>query len=78
MVRFAIRLMMLAVGVLLAIDVLYLVNGSLEMFPTAEQQEKIRTLTGAIAVLLLSVEAALWALLRRTRRAVPLIERSVP
>ena len=65
--RFAIRLMMLAVGVLLAIDVLYLVNGSLEMFPTAEQQEKIRTVTGAIAVLLLMVEAALWALLRGTR-----------
>jgi hypothetical protein len=77
--KIAIRLLMLAIGVVLAIDLLYFVNGSLEMFPTAEQQEKIRTVTGAIAVLLLSVEAGLWALLRRTRpRAAPLIERSVP
>ncbi|HEY0152171.1 MAG TPA: hypothetical protein VGB92_09245 [Longimicrobium sp.] len=65
--RLAIRLMMLAVGLLLAIDLLYLVNGSLEMFPTAEQQDKIRVVTSAIAVLLLLVEAALWALLRGTR-----------
>lgn len=69
--RLAIRLVMLVVGVLLAIDVLYFVNGSLEMFPTAEQQEKIRIVTGTIAVLLLSVEAALWALLRRTRSRTP-------
>lgn len=77
--RHVIRLMMLAVGLLLAIDVLYLVNGSLEMFPTAEQQNKIRTVTGVIAVLLLCAEAGLWALLRRTRtRAAPMIRRSVP
>jgi uncharacterized membrane protein len=67
MVRPAIWSIMVVAGLLLAIDVFYLVNGSLEMFPTAEQQEKIRTVTGAIAVLLLMVEAALWALLRGTR-----------
>ncbi|HEX8211426.1 MAG TPA: hypothetical protein VF584_14740 [Longimicrobium sp.] len=77
--KVAIRLLMLAVGVVLAMDVLYLVNGSLEMFPTEEQQEKIRVVTGAIAVLLLCAEAGLWTLLRRTPpRAAPLIERSVP
>ena len=69
--KIAIRLLMLAVGVVVATDVLYLVNGSLEMFPTAEQQDKIRVLTGAIAALLLLVEAALWALLRRTRVRPP-------
>jgi len=57
---------MLGVGAVLAVDVLYFVNGSLEMFPTDEQQEKVRALTGTIAVLLLSVEAGLWALLRRS------------
>ena len=75
----AIRLLMLAIGMVLALDVFYLVNGSLEMFPTAEQQEKVREVTGAIAVLLLCAEAGLWALMRKTRpRAAPLIERSVP
>ena len=69
--RLAIRLTMVAVGVLLVLDLLYFVNGSLEMFPTDEQQDKIRTLTGVVAVLLLAAEAALWALLRRSgRRAI--------
>jgi hypothetical protein len=77
--KIAIRLLMLALGVVLALDVLYLVRGSLEWFPTPEQQEKVRTVTGTIAVLLLCVEGGLWALMRRTRpRAAPLIERSVP
>lgn len=58
---------MLVVGVLLVADVLYFANGTLEMFPTGEQQEKVRLVTGTIAVLLLSAEVALWALLRRTR-----------
>jgi hypothetical protein len=65
--RLAIRLMMLTVGVVLAIDVLYFATGSLEMFPTAEQQEKVRIVTGAIAVLLLCAEGRLWALLRSMR-----------
>lgn len=77
--RLAIRLMMLAVGVVLAIDVLYFARGSLEMFPTPEQHEKVRIVTGAIALLLLCVEAGLWALLRSTRpREAHLNERSVP
>ena len=65
--RTAIRLAMVVVGVALAVDVVYFFTGSLEMFPTAEQQAKARTVTGAIAVLLVAVEVGLWALLRRTR-----------
>ena len=56
--------MMLALGVVLAVDLLYFAIGSLEMFPTAEQQEKVRIVTGAIALLLLCAEIGLWALLR--------------
>jgi hypothetical protein len=71
MVRLAIRLMMVIAGVLLVLDVLYFVNGSLETFPRDEQQDTIRSLTGFLAVLLLAAEAGLWALLRRSgRRAV--------
>jgi hypothetical protein len=77
--RLAIRLMMLAVGVVLAIDVLYFARGSLEMFPTPEEQEKVRVVTGAIAVLLLCAEGGLWALLRSTRaREAPPSVRFVP
>jgi hypothetical protein len=60
-------MVMLGVGLLLLLDVVYFVRGSLEEFPTAEQQEKIRTVTGVIGASLLVVEIALWRLLRYLR-----------
>ena len=63
--RYAIRLAIVLVGVVLAVDVVYFLVGSQEMFPTAEQQAKVRTVTGAIAVLLVAIEVVLWLLLRR-------------
>ena len=65
---YAILLGMFAVGLLLCIDVAYMLNGSLEEFPTAEQEDKVRRVTVAIALLLLLTEGVLWVLYRRLRR----------
>ncbi|HYJ80296.1 MAG TPA: hypothetical protein VEW03_11865 [Longimicrobiaceae bacterium] len=62
-------LAMVAVGVVLALDLAYLARGSLELYPTEEDQEKVRLVTGVLAVLLIGVEVALVALYRRLRRA---------
>ena len=67
--RIAILVGMLVVGLLMVVDVAYLVTGSLEEFPTAEQEDKVRTVTTAIAVVLVAVEMALWIVFRRLRRA---------
>ena len=61
-------LAMVVVGLLLLLDVAYFVRGSLEWFPTDEQQDKIRRVTGAIAALLAGIEIGLWWLLRYLRR----------
>ena len=63
--RSLLRLAMVAVGLVLALDLLYFVRGSLESFPTAEQQEKVRVVAGTIAALLVIVELVLWWVLRR-------------
>ena len=65
--RLAIRLMMLAVGVVLATGVLYYANGSLQTFAAGEQQEKVRVVTCVIALLLLCAEAGHGSLPRSTR-----------
>lgn len=65
--RLVVILAMVAVGLLLALAVLYFARGSLEEFPTAEQQDKIRTVMGASALLLAAIELALWRLLRHLR-----------
>jgi hypothetical protein len=54
-------------AIALLLDLAYLVRGSLELFPTPEQQEKVRMVTATIASLLVFTEIALWALLRRLR-----------
>ncbi len=70
-VRLAIWLAMIVVGLVLIVDVLYFVHGSLEMFPTEERQVSLRLMTGIFAVLLLSVEVGLWVLLRRLGSTSP-------
>lgn len=57
------------VAIILALDLVYFVQGSLEMFPSEERQSGIREVTGLAAVVLCLVEAALCLLLRRVRRA---------
>lgn len=67
LLRYALWAMMVAVGVLFALTVAYLVRGSLEMFPTAEQQENVRIVAGFAALLLAAVEVGLWRVLRSRR-----------
>ena len=55
---------MVVIGFPLALAVAYLAHGSLEMFPTAEQQDKVHTVAGVIAGGLSAVEIALWWLQR--------------
>lgn len=57
------------VAIVLALDLMYFVQGSQEMFPTEEKQSGIREVTGFAAVMLCLVEFALFLLLRRIRRA---------
>jgi hypothetical protein len=66
--RYVLWLVMIAVGVVLIVDILYLLNGSLEQFPTEEQENKVRTVTAVIALLLSVTELGLWSLLRHLER----------
>jgi len=58
-----------AIGVLFVLALLYFARGSLEEFPTAEDTDKVRLVTGVGAVLLLGIELALVALLHRVTHA---------
>lgn len=58
---------MMAVGLALLLAVLYLVHGSFEMFPTEEQQGKVRMVISVVVVCLVAVEAVLWGFLRYAR-----------
>lgn len=64
--RLAIIGAMLVVGVLLVVAVAYRIRGSLEWFPTAEQEAKVRVVTTLLAAGLAIAEVGLWQLLRRT------------
>lgn len=68
MARKLVLLAMAVVGLALVLDVWYFIGGSMEMHPTAEQQDKVRLATGFIAILLASLQAGLWLLLRRMGR----------
>ena len=67
--RFAILAAMLVSGLLLAVAVAYFVHGSLEEFPTAEQQGKIRVVMAVMAAGLLAIEGGLLLVLRWIGRA---------
>ena len=57
-------------GVLLALAVAYRVRGSLEWFPTAEQEAKARQVTTLLVAGFAAAEVGLWQLLRWANRAV--------
>lgn len=67
-VRVAIAITMTVVALLLALTVGYRVRGSLEWFPTAEQEAKVRSITTLLATGLFVAELGLWWLFRRTAR----------
>ena len=66
--RYGLLLAMLAVAILLGLDLLYLVRGSLEQFPTDEQGDEVRVVTAVLGVFLLLAEVGLWAMLRYISR----------
>ena len=45
--------------VLIVISVLYYFNGSLEMYPTEEQHEKVRIVAGTLSILFVALEVIL-------------------
>jgi len=47
------------VFVFLVVFVLYYFNGSLEMYPTEEQHEKVRIVVGLLSILFIALEAFL-------------------
>lgn len=59
---------MVIVALLLCLDIAYLASGSLEQFPTAEQEDKVRQVTTVIAIALLAAEAVLWLAYRSLAR----------
>ena len=65
----AILLAMIVVEMLLGLDLMWLVRGSLEWFPTEEQESTVRHVSALIAALLLVVELVLWSLLSRVQRS---------
>ena len=56
------------VALLLLLALAYAAHGSLEEFPTVEQMDKVRTVAGLAAAVLIALEAGLWCLLRRVAR----------
>jgi hypothetical protein len=66
--RYVIYAAMLVVGVLLVFDVMYYRRGSLELYPMQEDHDKVRLVTGFLAIVLAAAELALWLLLRFVRR----------
>ena len=63
--RLAIVFAMSVIGLLLALTIVYRVHGSLEWFPTAEQESKVRVITTLLAGGFAIAEVGLWWLLRR-------------
>jgi predicted tellurium resistance membrane protein TerC len=68
MIRYAAWLALIVVGVVLALDLAYFVHGSLEWYPTEDDHEKVRLVTGMIAVVLTAVVVGLAFLLQHLGR----------
>jgi hypothetical protein len=66
--RTAIRLLMLAIGLLLGVDLMYVLNGSLEQFPTGDDVGRARLTAALLGLLLVALEVGLWRLLRHLAR----------
>jgi hypothetical protein len=68
MIRYAAWLALAVVGLLLALDLAYFMRGSLELYPTEDDHEKVRLVTGMIAVVLTAMVAGLALLLQHLGR----------
>ena len=74
--RFALWIALTLVGSTLLVVLAYFVTGSLEQFPTDEQQNTVRVVTGVLATILVAIEIGPWALLRHTKSSGPPGERA--
>ncbi len=54
---------MVALGIVLVLVLTWFFQGSLEWFPTEEQEDTVRTVAGELAVVLVCVEVGLGSLL---------------
>ena len=63
--RVLINIVILLVFICLFFSVCYLINGSLEMFPTDEQQEKARIAALFLVVVFVSIEVLLVIIKKR-------------
>ena len=74
--RFVLWIALTVVGCTLLVVLAYFATGSLEQFPTDEQQNNVRVVTGVLAIILVGIGVGLWALLRRTGSSGPPSERA--
>jgi hypothetical protein len=68
-------LLAVAIAICLLLDVSYFVHGSMELFPTPEQQDLVSSITISLAVFLAVAEAVivfrLWRLFRSSQKGSP-------
>ena len=57
----------LAVGMAFLLATLYMLNGSVELYPTEEQEDKVRMMAAIAVVSFAFVEALLWLLLKHLK-----------
>ena len=55
-------------SILLVLAVMYFLNGSLEEFPTQEQQEKIKVTMGGLSIIFLVIELILLSKIIKQRQ----------
>jgi len=56
------------ISIILLFDVVYLINGSFELFPIQEQQDKLHTAAGFIAIILILIVMGLVFINRKVKR----------
>lgn len=65
--KFGIKVFMAVFAVLLIISVIWFFSGSLEQFPTAEQEGKIRIAAVIMMLICIVTESVLFILLKRSK-----------
>ena len=69
-IRLMIDVFLAIILICLIFSIVYLINGSLEMVPTVEQQEKARIAALFVSVVFAAIEVALFLLRLRINRKI--------
>lgn len=64
----AILVAIIIVAVFMILDITYYFNGSFELYPTEEQEEKVRLVTGVMFFMLFIIEVILVFIYRKVNR----------